>query len=164
MMPSSLLVAAAVLFSLTQGGLAVTLNPGDVFTGMFELGGLTDDNYFVLRAHSPIQGAFTWITGLGHAPGWMTHCTPPSRSNSCFPRCLTYWRGCEERFPLRRLQETNSMESNSCAGGELTRPVFGTLNVTGVGECTGGTGGCTGPPALQPASGCNAYGCWVRCI
>lgn len=72
--------ALVVLLCLIEAGhAAIALQKGDTFSGQFEISGLTDDNYFVLRAHSPQHGAFTWITGLGHAPGWMTHCTPPNR-------------------------------------------------------------------------------------
>mmetsp|Transcript_45745 Transcript_45745/g.108416 ORF Transcript_45745/g.108416 Transcript_45745/m.108416 type:complete len:1782 (-) Transcript_45745:139-5484(-) len=118
--------ALVVLLCLIEAGhAAIALQKGDTFSGQFEISGLTDDNYFVLRAHSPQHGAFTWITGLGHAPGWMTHCTPP----------------------------------NSCAGGPLTSPVFGTVNVTGVGACTDANS-CTAPPAVQPGTGCRVYGCY----
>eukprot|EP00286_Rhodomonas_abbreviata_P025551 CAMPEP_0181300836 /NCGR_PEP_ID=MMETSP1101-20121128/7101_1 /TAXON_ID=46948 /ORGANISM="Rhodomonas abbreviata, Strain Caron Lab Isolate" /LENGTH=1721 /DNA_ID=CAMNT_0023406097 /DNA_START=152 /DNA_END=5313 /DNA_ORIENTATION=+ len=111
----------------TTGHAANTFQEGDTFVGQFEMGGLADDNYFVLRAHSPQHGAFTWLTGVGHAPGWMTHCTPP----------------------------------DSCAGGPLVRPIFGTLNVVGRGTCTD-SNSCTAPPAVQPGTGCVPYGCQVE--
>jgi hypothetical protein len=45
----------------------------------------------------------------------------------------------------------------NCAGGPLDNPIFGYLNVSGVGSCT--SPGCS--PQIQPSTGCNAFGCQI---
>jgi hypothetical protein len=95
------------------------------------MGGSSVDGFFELRVHSPVSGQATWLTEALGAH--------PGWMTSCHQADLAF----------------------DCAGGALERPVFGYLNYTGLGVCTGDNG-CAGPPDEQPATGCVQYGCWTR--
>mmetsp|Transcript_34305 Transcript_34305/g.107475 ORF Transcript_34305/g.107475 Transcript_34305/m.107475 type:complete len:787 (-) Transcript_34305:21-2381(-) len=56
--------------------------------------------------------------------------------------------------------QCHQQTSISCAGGPIDRPIFGALNVSGIGQCTQNSA-CTGPPDRQPSTGCVQYGCWT---
>ncbi len=57
-----------------------------------------------------------------------------------------------------QMTQCDTSNGFNCAGGPLEVPVFGYLNYTGLGACT--SPGCS--PAIQPSTGCSAYGCQIQ--
>jgi hypothetical protein len=109
------------------------LQSGEVFVGQFELPFSTAQGDFELRVHSPVTGQATWLTeALGPNAGWMSSCHTASVDDP----------------------------SARCAGGPLEKPVFGYLNYSSLGVCTG-SNACSGPPYEQASTGCVPYGCWT---